>query len=145
MGVIRYKDRTYKVFFKSDNKSAELRFGLDMAVLTEFEGFTIAAPLSKIDFIKKEKLEYLGDFNTRCIIYTFNKFSESLYFGPNNYIGLKKDDYLNNNIPANTIPDDHKSHSEYPTSMMRLVACSDYANEIRASRFTPPAYYGRQF
>lgn len=145
VGVIRYKDRTYKVYFKSNDKSAELHFGLDTAVLTEFEGFTTAAPISKIDFIKKEKLEYLGDFNTKCIVYTFNKFSESIYFGPNNYMGMKKEDYLNNKIPKNTIPEDYKNHSEYPTYMMRLIASADYANEIRASRFNPPAYYGRQF
>ena len=141
---IRYINRTYKVLFSNGTDYAVLNFGDNIAVLTEFYGKSEITPRSKIDFIKQEKLEYIGAFKDKCIIYTFDKFSKSCYYGPINYQGMKNSSYYNNDIPDGTTPDGVKIHEEYPTIMMRLVASGDYANEIRCLKEEEPVYYGKQ-
>ncbi len=145
IGVIRYKDRTYRIDFKNNDNSASLHLGKDLALLTEFDGHTEASILCKMDFIKKERMEYFGDIYHKCLVYTKDNFSRSFYYGPNHFIDVSKADYYNCNLGKDAIPDDFKDLSDYDNLMMRIVVSADYANEIRASRFTPPAYYGRQY
>ena len=145
LGIIRYDDRSYLISFLSKTNKATLHFGENLAVLIEYDGFTETSPLVRMDFIKEERLEYLGDLSDRSIVKTIDKYSKSLFYGPNNYHGLRRDDYLNNRIPASSEPEDFRDFSEYNKPMMRIVASADYANEIRAKRFNPPAFFGRQF
>lgn len=140
----RCEGRTYLVEFSSKNNHASLHFGKDLAILMEYDGFSLV-PTVRMDFIKEERLEYLGDLHNRCIVKTGDGYSKSLFYGPSNYYGLKKEDYVNNCISPESEIEDFRDHSEYPTKMMRIVASGDYANEIRAKRFNLPAFYGRQF
>ena len=141
----RTNGNQHSLDFLSKDNYASLLIGEDLAILTEYEGHTDAIPLVKTDFIKGERLEYLGELSNRSIVKTIDNFTKSIYFGPKNYIGLRKDDYINNRIAPDAEIEDIRDLSEYGPVMMRIVASADYANEIRAKRFNPPAYYGRQF
>ena len=143
--LIRSKSGLYEISFTNRNNLAVLKFGEEYAVLVEYDGLVPVYPLCKMDFIKGERLEYLGNANNRSIVYTKEGFSKSFFYGPNNYIGMNKADYLNNNIRKDIFPDEYRDLSEYDTPMMRIVASADFANEMRSKRFNPPAYYGRQF
>lgn len=145
LGFIRYQDGSYRIDFSNGKNIASLHFGENIALLTEYDGLTDAITLSRMNFIKKERLEYLGDSAHRSIVKTIDNFKTSLYYGPNNYVGMKKEAYLNNNIRKDIMPDDFKDLSKYESVMMRIVASGDYANEIRAKKIGPSAYYGRQF
>lgn len=141
----RTNGRQYLLDFLSKDNYASLLLGKDLAVLTEYEGHTDAIPLIKTDFIKGERLEYIGELSNRCIVKTTDNFTKSMFLGPKNYIGLRKDDYINNRIAPDAEIEDFRDLSEYEPVMMRIVASGDYANEIRAKRFNPQAFYGRQF
>ena len=143
IGNIIYSDHSYKIFFSNKENIATLHFGRDIAVLYEFTDKSEYFPRIKTDFIREERLEYLGDFRNKCIVYTHNGFKESLYFSPINYQGMKEKDYYENKIPTGTIPTD-KRKNNFTTAMMRIIASADYANEIRCLREGEPVYNGKQ-
>ena len=141
---IRYINRTYKAIFSNGENYATLHFGENMAILTEYYGKSEITPKVRIDFIKQEKLEYIGTLKDRCIIYTCDKFRKCYYYDAINYQGMKDTNYYNNDIPDGTMPDGVKNIEEYKTVMMRLVASADYANEIRCLKKEESVYCGKQ-
>ena len=140
----RYVDRTYKAIFSDGVNLATLRFVKDLAILIEYDGLTEITPTRKTDFIKKERLEYLGSFRDKSIVYTCDKFCKCFYYNSLKYQGMKDSDYYNNNLPHGTMPDGVKDIGEFKPIMMRLIASSDYANEIRCMKEGEPVYNGKQ-
>ena len=140
---VRLLDRSYKVTFSNKENIAVLTFGMNNAILIEYDGKVEVKPLIKTDFVKMERMEYLGRFRDKCLIYTTDEFSKSFYFGPKTYQGLKDEDYYNNLIPLGSMPDGVKDHSAFNALMMRIVASSDYANEIRCIRNKIDNYNGK--
>lgn len=140
----RFVDRSYKTTFSNGNNIATLLFGEGFAVLTEFEGKVEVSPSRRIDFIKQEILEYMGTLRDRCIIYTTDKYRKSFYYGPLNYQGMRDFEYYSNKIPSGTMPDGVRDHSEFPATMMKIIAAAEYGNEIRCLREEEPVYQGKQ-
>ncbi len=141
---IRYVDRSYKAVFSNGTNMATLRFGRNMAVLIEYEGLVEISPQARIDFIKKEKLEYIGNIRDRSIVYTCDKYRKCYYFSSINYQNMKDCDFYNNNIPAGTMPDKVRDNSDIKPIMMRIVASGEFANEIRCMKENEDVYCGKQ-
>ncbi len=140
----RFVDRSYKTTFFNGTNLAVLYFGEDKAILVEYEGKVEISPMRRINFLKQEILEYQGTLRDRYIIYTRDKYRKSFYYGPLNYQGMRDDDYYKNNIPSGTMPDGVRDHSEFPATMMRIVAAAEYGNEIRCLKMDEPVYQGKQ-
>ncbi len=142
-GNIIYSDHSYKIFFSNKENLATLHFGNNLAILTEYNDKSTAFPKIRTDFVKEERLEYLGDFRDKCIVYTHNGFKESMYFSPIHYQGMKDEEYYLNKIPTRSNPNDVRKNN-FSSVIMRIIASADYANEIRCLREGEPVYNGKQ-
>lgn len=144
----RFVDCSYKSIFTNGHNIVTLEFGkkneILNAVLIEYEGMEEISPVRRIDFVKKEILEYIGSLRDRCIIYTTDDYKTCYYYSSLAYQGLKDKEYYKNEISSGTMPDGVRDNSEFSATMMRIVAAADYANEIRCLREGEPVYQGRQ-
>ena len=140
----RFSDRSYQTKFSNSSNIAVLHFGENMATLVEYDSLTETTPRVKMDFIKKERLEYLGSFRDKCLVYTFDKYRKCYYYGPVNYQGMSDNDYYNNKIKEGTKPNSKIDNSDIVPVMMRIIASADYANEIRCLREKEDTYCGKQ-
>ncbi len=128
---IMLKDRSYIVTLKNEENIAYFSFGEGSAILTEYDGFTTAYPLNRIDFIKKEKFDYIGSLNTKSLVYTFDKFNKSVYYDFKHYIGMSREDYYKNKISQNELPEDYRDLSNNQDMLMKIIASTEYANDIK--------------
>ena len=128
---IMLKDRSYIVTLKNEENIATFAFGDGSAILTEYEGFSTAYPLNRIDFIRKEKFDYIGSLNNKSLVYTFDKFNKSVYYDYKHYIGMSRIDYYENKMSSKELPEDYRDLSNNQDMLLKIIASTEYANDIR--------------